>query len=73
MVVLGYFNGIYKEVKKVVKVGVLVWVYVYNGMCGLIYWELGMVGVVYNLFNIYVEFICDGYYVDFVVCDILMI
>lgn len=49
VVVLGYSNVILEEVDVVVEVGVSVFVYVYNGMCGLNYCELGMVGVLLML------------------------
>lgn len=47
-------------------------VYVFNGMCGLNYCELGMVGVLLFLEYVFFELICDGYYVYLNVVGILM-
>lgn len=36
--------------------------YLYNGMCGFYYRELGVLGVVYLRDELFVEFIIDGIY-----------
>lgn len=48
---------------KVVDYGFFYVIYIYNGMKGFIYRELGVVGVVFNFDNIMVEIIFDKVYV----------
>lgn len=49
---LGYFNVLFEVVERVIEVGVIGFIYLYNVMLLFIFCELGMVGVVFLSNNI---------------------
>lgn len=66
VVFIGYINVIYSEVCKSFEFGIIFVIYFFNVMILMVGCELGVVGVIYDIFEVYVGIIVDGFYVDYV-------